>query len=143
MKGVHATRCCHIPLLPASFRGLDFTYDECLRKYGNANVWKHFTDLFDYLPLTALIESQVFCLQRRAFPVELWIAYRRYHTKDRCAISCGLTLMIDVVRDYLLEALVTHSDTIIATQFNHTNWLSLISRAHQLVMEGYKLVPGL
>uniref|UniRef100_A0ACD5Z5Y4 Uncharacterized protein n=1 Tax=Avena sativa TaxID=4498 RepID=A0ACD5Z5Y4_AVESA len=37
-------------------------YDECLRKYGNANVWKHFTDLFDYLPLTALIENQVFCL---------------------------------------------------------------------------------
>jgi diadenosine tetraphosphatase ApaH/serine/threonine PP2A family protein phosphatase len=34
-------------------------YDECLRKYGNANVWKSFTDLFDYLPLTALIENQV------------------------------------------------------------------------------------
>lgn len=34
-------------------------YDECLRKYGNANVWKMFTDLFDYLPLTALIEDQV------------------------------------------------------------------------------------
>ena len=37
-------------------------YDECLRKYGNANVWKHFTDLFDYLPLTALIEKQIFCI---------------------------------------------------------------------------------
>jgi len=37
-------------------------YDECLRKYGNANVWKQFTDLFDYLPLTALIEKQIFCL---------------------------------------------------------------------------------
>jgi serine/threonine-protein phosphatase 2A catalytic subunit len=34
-------------------------YDECLRKYGNANVWKYFTDLFDYLPLTALIDNQV------------------------------------------------------------------------------------
>ena len=34
-------------------------YDECLRKYGNANVWKYFTDLFDYLPLTALVEGQV------------------------------------------------------------------------------------
>lgn len=34
-------------------------YDECLRKYGNANVWRYFTDLFDYLPLTALIENQV------------------------------------------------------------------------------------
>lgn len=43
-------------------------YDECLRKYGNANIWKYFTDLFDYLPLTALVENQVhppnqiFCL---------------------------------------------------------------------------------
>ncbi|KAJ3645259.1 hypothetical protein Zmor_022928 [Zophobas morio] len=37
-------------------------YDECLRKYGNANVWKFFTDLFDYLPLTALVDSQIFCL---------------------------------------------------------------------------------
>ena len=36
-------------------------YDECMRKYGSANVWKHFTDLFDNLPLTALIESKVFC----------------------------------------------------------------------------------
>lgn len=35
-------------------------YDECCRKYGNANVWKFFTDLFDYLPVTALIERQVF-----------------------------------------------------------------------------------
>ncbi|KAM3258436.1 hypothetical protein ACQJBY_044588 [Aegilops geniculata] len=37
-------------------------YDECLRKYGSANVWKTFTDLFDYLPLTALVESEIFCL---------------------------------------------------------------------------------
>jgi len=37
-------------------------YDECLRKYGNANVWKVFTELFDYLPLTAVVEGQIFCL---------------------------------------------------------------------------------
>ena len=34
-------------------------YDECSRKYGNLNVWKTFTDLFDYLPITALIEKEV------------------------------------------------------------------------------------
>lgn len=34
-------------------------YDECLRKYGSASVWKCFTDLFDYFPITALIEGQV------------------------------------------------------------------------------------
>lgn len=34
-------------------------YDECMRKYGSAAVWKLFTDLFDYLPITALVEDQV------------------------------------------------------------------------------------
>ena len=37
-------------------------YDECVRKYGNADVWKAFTDLFDYLPITALIEDHIFAL---------------------------------------------------------------------------------
>jgi serine/threonine-protein phosphatase 2A catalytic subunit len=37
-------------------------YDECMRKYGSANVWRYFTDLFDCLPLTALIENSMFCL---------------------------------------------------------------------------------
>ena len=34
-------------------------YDECCRKYGNPNIWKFFTELFDYLPLTAVVENQV------------------------------------------------------------------------------------
>jgi len=33
-----------------------------LRKYGNANVWLKFTSLFDYLPLTAVVEGNIFCL---------------------------------------------------------------------------------
>ena len=37
-------------------------YDECLRKYGNANVWNYFTDLFDFLPMTALVAGKIFCL---------------------------------------------------------------------------------
>ncbi|XP_019051558.1 PREDICTED: serine/threonine-protein phosphatase PP2A-4 catalytic subunit-like [Nelumbo nucifera] len=72
-------------------------YDECLRKYGNANVWKIFTDLFDYFPLTALVSRILsFCY------LELY-----YYSQD------------------------------ISEQFNHTNNLKLIARAHQLVMEGY------
>ncbi len=47
-----------LPKTETSFCRYGF-YDECLRKYGNANVWKCFTDLFDYLPLTALVENQV------------------------------------------------------------------------------------
>ena len=37
-------------------------YDECLRKYGTPNIWRAFTDLFDYLPMTALVENTIFCL---------------------------------------------------------------------------------
>ena len=35
-------------------------YDECVRKYGSANVWTAFTNLFDFLPLAALIDDRVF-----------------------------------------------------------------------------------
>lgn len=37
-------------------------YDECLRKYGNSAVYNMFTDLFDFLPLAALIEGQLYCV---------------------------------------------------------------------------------
>jgi serine/threonine-protein phosphatase 2A catalytic subunit len=36
-------------------------YDECMRKYGNASVWKIFTDCFDYFPITAMVEEKIFC----------------------------------------------------------------------------------
>lgn len=31
-------------------------------RYGNANVWKTFTDLFDYFPLTALVSMVSICM---------------------------------------------------------------------------------
>lgn len=37
-------------------------YDECLRKYGTPNIWKEFCDLFDYMPLSTLVDDQVFCV---------------------------------------------------------------------------------
>lgn len=34
-------------------------YDECCKKFGNLNVWKAFTEMFDLLPLACLVESKV------------------------------------------------------------------------------------
>ena len=34
-------------------------YDECMKNYGNSNVWKYFTNIFDFLPLAAVVERQV------------------------------------------------------------------------------------
>ena len=37
-------------------------YTECSRKYGNANVWHYFTDMFDFLTLSVVIDNQIFCV---------------------------------------------------------------------------------
>ena len=44
-------------------------YDECQRKYGNINVWKYFTELFDYLPLTATVDDQVISFYKIYFSI--------------------------------------------------------------------------
>ncbi|CAX42681.1 serine/threonine-protein phosphatase type 2A, catalytic subunit, putative [Candida dubliniensis CD36] len=119
-------------------------YDECLRKYGSATVWKLFTDLFDYFPITALVDNKVFCLHGGLSPMietidqvrELNRIQEVPHEGPMCDLlwsdpddrggwgisprGAGFTFGQDI-----------------SEQFNHTNDLSLIARAHQLVMEGF------
>ncbi|ONK59679.1 uncharacterized protein A4U43_C08F9190 [Asparagus officinalis] len=119
-------------------------YDECLRKYGNANVWKIFTDLFDYFPLTALVESEIFCLHGGLSPsIENLDNIRNFdrvqevpHEGPMCDLlwsdpddRCGWGISPR-------GAGYTFGQDI-SEQFNHNNNLKLIARAHQLVMEGY------
>ncbi|VVT44929.1 uncharacterized protein SAPINGB_P000581 [Magnusiomyces paraingens] len=120
-------------------------YDECLRKYGTANVWKMFTDLFDYLPLTALIEGQVFCLHGGLSPAidklddirALDRVQEVPHEGPMCDLlwsdpddRCGWGISPR-------GAGYTFGQDISAN-FNHVNGLSLVARAHQLVMEGFQ-----
>ena len=37
-------------------------YDECLRKYGSASVWRYCCEVFDYLTLGAVVDGRVFCV---------------------------------------------------------------------------------
>ncbi|CAM9277134.1 unnamed protein product, partial [Hapterophycus canaliculatus] len=168
-------------------------YDECVRKYGNATVWKMFTDVFDYLPLTALVDDQVrnrrVCVRFERipeppnFPGLCWLGLR-HHTISvswcelvrlfqpiivRGQIFClhgGLSPSIetlDHIRALDRVQEVPHEGPMcdllwsdpddrygwgisprgagytfgqdISDQYNHTNGLSLVSRAHQLVMD--------
>lgn len=119
-------------------------YDECNRKYGNANVWKFFTDLFDYLPLTAVVESQIFCLHGGLSPSIDTLDHIRAldriqevpHEGPMCDLlwsdpddRCGWGISPR-------GAGYTFGQDI-SEQFNHNNNLKLVARAHQLVMDGY------
>jgi len=37
-------------------------YTECVRKYGNADVWRWFCELFDFLTLSVVIDDSIFCV---------------------------------------------------------------------------------
>ncbi|GHP02024.1 serine threonine protein phosphatase 2A [Pycnococcus provasolii] len=119
-------------------------YDECLRKYGTARVWTFITNLFDYLPLAACVEGQIFTPHAGLSPsldtIDHINALDRFtevphegpicdllwsDPEDRCGwgISprgAGYTFGQDITE-----------------QFNHANGLQFIARAHQLVMEGF------
>eukprot|EP01016_Furgasonia_blochmanni_P021851 TRINITY_DN2398_c0_g1_i3.p1 TRINITY_DN2398_c0_g1~~TRINITY_DN2398_c0_g1_i3.p1 ORF type:complete len:282 (+),score=47.56 TRINITY_DN2398_c0_g1_i3:391-1236(+) len=120
-------------------------YDECQRKYGNENAWRYFTELFFYLPLTALIDGQFFCLHGGLSPsVDTLDNIRQLnriqdipHEGPMCDLlwsdpddnkpgwgvsprGAGYTFGPDITE-----------------QFLHNNKLKMIARAHQLVMDGY------
>ena len=119
-------------------------YDECLRKYGNANVWKYFTDLFDYLPLASLVDNQILCLHGGLSPsvdtLENIQQLDRHQEVPHEEPICDLLWSDPDDRGGWgispRGAGYTFGQDI-SESFNHSNGLNLIARAHQLVMEGY------
>uniref|UniRef100_A0A7S1XD46 Serine/threonine-protein phosphatase n=1 Tax=Compsopogon caeruleus TaxID=31354 RepID=A0A7S1XD46_9RHOD len=120
-------------------------YDECVRKFGSATVWRFCTDLFDYLSLGALVGGKVFCVHGGLSPsistLDQIRAIDRKQEVPHDGAMCDLMWSDPEVMDgWALSprgAGFLFGGDIVA-QFNHTNGLDLIARAHQLVMEGYK-----
>eukprot|EP01129_Flabellula_baltica_P015062 TRINITY_DN7433_c0_g1_i1.p1 TRINITY_DN7433_c0_g1~~TRINITY_DN7433_c0_g1_i1.p1 ORF type:complete len:320 (-),score=79.33 TRINITY_DN7433_c0_g1_i1:85-1044(-) len=119
-------------------------YDECLKKYGTPNVWRMFTDLFDYLPTTALIEDQVFCLHGGLSPqVESLDHLRKLDRIQKVPHDGPLCDLLWSDPGPQLSWNISPRGAgwlfgpDVSRRFNEKNGLKFISRAHQLVMEGY------
>ena len=120
-------------------------YDECQRKYGNANPWKYVTELFDWCPLAALVDGSVLCVHGGLSPDVRTIDQMRMidrkmeipHEGAFCDLMWSDPDDIETWAvsprgaGWLFGAQVT-------SEFNALNGLELICRAHQLVQEGYK-----
>eukprot|EP01012_Entosiphon_sulcatum_P026445 TRINITY_DN31898_c0_g1_i1.p1 TRINITY_DN31898_c0_g1~~TRINITY_DN31898_c0_g1_i1.p1 ORF type:complete len:311 (-),score=29.37 TRINITY_DN31898_c0_g1_i1:357-1289(-) len=119
---------------------------ECIRKYGSAAVWQYFTELFDYLSISAIIESSLFCVHGGLSPF--------LHSLDqiRCLNRFGETPHEGPLSDLLWSdpepnssgwaisargAGYTYGADVVNT-FLATNDLDCIFRAHQLCLEGYQ-----
>lgn len=124
-------------------------YDECLRKYSSPAVWTYFTELFDFLPLTGLVENQIFCLHGGLSPnIENLDHIRemdRFQEVPHEGAMCDL-LWSDpddrVGWNISARGAGYNFGQDISDAFNKKNSLTLIARAHQLVMEGYNWSHG-
>mmetsp|Transcript_22239 Transcript_22239/g.66818 ORF Transcript_22239/g.66818 Transcript_22239/m.66818 type:complete len:304 (-) Transcript_22239:33-944(-) len=119
-------------------------YDECLRKYHSPAAWTYFTDVFDYLPLTGLVENQIFCLHGGLSPsVEMLDHIRamdRIQEVPHEGPMCDLLWSDPDDRsgwNVSARGAGYNFGQDISESFNEKNGLTLVSRAHQLVMEGY------
>lgn len=122
-------------------------YDECIRKYGSANVWRYCCEVFDYLSLGALVggEDGVFCVHGGLSPNvtqlnQIMLIDRKQEVPHEGAMCDLLWSDPEDVETWGISprgaGYLFGSNEV--DKFLHMNNVSLIARAHQLVMEGYK-----
>ncbi|KAG7362968.1 calcineurin-like phosphoesterase [Nitzschia inconspicua] len=141
----------HVTLLRGNHESRQITqvygfYDECLRKYGNASVWRHCVQCFDCFGLAALIDEQVLCVHGGLSPdvrtLDQVRAIDRNQEIPHEGAFCDLVWSDpeDIAGSwqlsprgagYLFGKRVTD-------EFHQVNNLQFMARAHQLVMEGRK-----
>ena len=121
-------------------------YDECMRKYGSINVWRYCTEIFDYLPIGAIIDEKIFCIHGGLSPtIDTIDEIRNIDRKQEVphdGSMCDL-LWSDPDQDQKgfgispRGAGYLFGEDVVNT-FEEINKIELIARAHQLVMEGFK-----
>ena len=120
-------------------------YDECKRRY-NVRLWRSFTDLFNWLPVAAIIDEKILCMHGGLSPDLKTIQSIQEISRPTDIPDTGLLcdlLWSDPDKDVLeydendRGVSVIFGEKIVQ-DFNKKNDLDLIIRAHQVVDEGYE-----
>jgi serine/threonine-protein phosphatase PP1 catalytic subunit len=120
-------------------------YDECKRRY-NVSIWRSFTDLFNYLPVAAIIDDKILCMHGGLSPelknLQNIESISRPTDIPDSGLLCDL-LWSDPDKEVLEYDENDRGVSVIfgekvVEDFNKKNDLDLIIRAHQVVDEGYE-----
>ncbi|KAF8461399.1 serine/threonine-protein phosphatase 4 catalytic subunit [Kalaharituber pfeilii] len=121
-------------------------YTECHRKYGNANVWHYFTDMFDFLTLSVVINNDIFCVHGGLSPsihsidqIKVIDRFREIPHEGPMADLVWSDPDPDRDEFYLSPRGAGYTfGAAVVSKFLAVNNMSHILRAHQLCQEGYQ-----
>ncbi|XP_049276016.1 serine/threonine-protein phosphatase PP1-gamma catalytic subunit B-like [Rhipicephalus sanguineus] len=120
-------------------------YDECKRRY-NVKMFKIFEDMFNCLPVAAIVSDKIFCMHGGLSPDLQSMEQIRRITRPSEVPDFGLMcdlLWADPNRDIMgwgdsdRGVSFTFGADIVG-KFLHKHDLDLIARAHQVVEDGYE-----
>ena len=120
-------------------------YDECKRRY-NVRIWRSFTELFNWLPVAAIIDEKILCMHGGLSPELKNLQNIQEISRPTDIPDTGLLcdlLWSDTYKDALeydendRGVSVIFGEKIVQ-DFNKKNDLDLIIRAHQVVDDGYE-----
>ena len=120
-------------------------YEEISRKYGNVNPWRYFNDLFDYLPIGAIIEGKIFCIHGGLSPFistidQIRLLNRKQEIPHEGAFCDLMWSDPDDIETWIVSC--RGAGYIfgwkVVSEFNRINDIELVCRAHQLVNDGFK-----
>jgi len=120
-------------------------YDECKRRY-NVRLWRSFTDLFNVLPVAALIDDKILCMHGGLSPELKNLQNIENISRPTDIPDSGL--LCDLLWSDPDKEVMEYDENDrgvsvifgekIVEDFNKKNDLDLIIRAHQVVDEGYE-----
>ncbi|KAK6198871.1 ser/thr protein phosphatase [Scheffersomyces amazonensis] len=120
-------------------------YEECLTKYGSPTVWKYCCQVFDFLTLAAIIDGKILCVHGGLSPeIRMLDQIRVLSRAQEVPHEGGFCDLVWSDPDNVDTWAVSPRGagwlfgSKVSREFNHINNLSLIARAHQLVMEGFR-----
>jgi len=123
-------------------------HTESYRKYGSSSVWRMFTDLFDYLPLAAVIDDKIFCVHgglssSLSTVDQIRVLSRFQEPAQESPMTDLLWSDPDLENDgfrHTAKGIGCFFGKSNAKQFLETNKLDSIVRSHQLCIDGYQVI---